>query len=141
MKLSKLDLGGVVAVAHANGQLQLLLNRGDELELLEIPAPVQAFEGLQQLNTIVASTTLLPESKQIDMFPVSSSMANALGYDSDSHILQVEFQSGAVYQYSGVEPEVWDELHSSDSIGGYFNDEIRGNYRYERIDNEDEYYC
>ncbi|MEH1937283.1 MAG: KTSC domain-containing protein [Nostoc sp.] len=34
--------------------------------------------------------------------PVISSMAMNVGYDRDEHILQVEFQSGAVYQYLGL---------------------------------------
>ncbi|WP_334785473.1 KTSC domain-containing protein [Nostoc sp.] len=29
-------------------------------------------------------------------------MAMNVGYDRDEHILQVEFQSGAVYQYLGL---------------------------------------
>jgi hypothetical protein len=143
MKLSKLDLGGVVAIAHTEGHLQLLVNRGDELELLEIPAPVQAFEGLQMLNRVVAEAKTLasaPESvAPIAMLPVSSSMANAVGYDPNEQILQVEFHSGAVYQYSGVDLDTWEELHSSDSIGRYFNNEIRGNYQCDRVD--DDYYC
>lgn len=141
MKLSKLDLGGVVAVAHAKGYLQLLVNRGKELELLEIPAPVQAFEGLQMLNRVVAEAKTLPSAPEpIAMLPVSSSMANAVGYDPNEQILQVEFHNGAVYQYSGVEFETWEELQDTDSIGRYFNHEIRGNYQCDRVDAED-YYC
>jgi KTSC domain len=141
MKLSKLDLGGVIAVAHTEGHLQLLVNRGDELELLEIPAPVQAFEGLQMLNQVVADAKILPSAPEpIAMLPVSSSMANAVGYDPNEQILQVEFHNGAVYQYSGVEFETWEELQDTDSIGRYFNHEIRGNYQCDRVEDED-YYC
>jgi hypothetical protein len=140
MKLSKLDLGGVVAIAHAEGHLRLLVNRGNELELLEIPAPVQAFEGLQMLNQVVASRTLPLAPEPLVMLPVSSSMANAVGYDPNEQILQVEFHKGAVYQYSGVELETWEELQDTDSIGRYFNHEIRGNYQCDRVDDED-YYC
>jgi KTSC domain len=136
MKLSKLNLGDVVAIAHDQGHLKLLLNQGSELELLEIEAPVQAFEGLQQLNNIVASYT--EQAPSIAMLPVSSSMANALGYDAVNNVLQVEFCNGAVYQYTGVEPEIWDDLHDTDSIGKYFNHEIKGNYQCERVDDD---YC
>ncbi|NDJ21136.1 KTSC domain-containing protein [Nostoc sp. B(2019)] len=135
MKLSKVDLSNLVAIAHSDGYLQLLLDRGDELEFLEIPAPVQAYEGLQELNEIVAETAALPfEEEPIAMLPVSSSMAIAVGYDSDEQVLQVEFQSGAVYQYSGVESETWEDLHSADSIGRFFNDEIKGKYECDRLD-------
>jgi KTSC domain len=140
MKLSRLNLGSVIAVAHMDGNLQLLLNRGDELELLEIQAPVAAFEGLQELNEIVAEATAFPNSNEaVAMLPVNSSMANAIGYEESNRILQVEFRNGATYQYAGVEPEIWEELHETNSIGRYFNHEIRGNYQSSCID-EDDYY-
>lgn len=135
MKLSKLNLSNVVAIAHSDGYLQLLLDRGDELEFIEIPAPIQAYEGLQHLNEIVADSAALPSAPEpIAMLPVNSSMANSVGYDSEQQILQVEFYTGAVYQYAGVEPDTWEDLHLTDSIGRFFNDEIRGRYQCERVD-------
>ncbi|MEH2422068.1 MAG: KTSC domain-containing protein [Nostoc sp.] len=104
MKLSKVDLSSLVAIAHSDGYLQLLLDQSDELEFLKIPAPIQAYEGLRELNEVIAETTALPfEEEPIIMLPVISSMAMAVGYDRGEHILQVEFQSGAVYQYLGVD--------------------------------------
>ncbi|MEH2165749.1 MAG: KTSC domain-containing protein [Nostoc sp.] len=138
MKLSKVDLSSLVAIAHSDGYLQLLLDRGNELEFLEIPAPIQAYEGLQELNEAIAETTALPfEEEPIVMLPVVSSMAMAVGYDRNEQILQVEFQSGAVYQYLGVDKDTWEDLHSSDSIGSFFNQEIKGRYDCDRLDNAD----
>ncbi|MEH1767201.1 KTSC domain-containing protein [Nostoc sp.] len=135
MKLSKVDLSSLVAIAHSDGYLQLLLDRGDELEFLEIPAPIQAYEGLQELNEAIAETTALPfEKEPILMLPVVSSMAMAVGYDRNKQILQVEFQSGAVYQYLGVDEDTWEDLHSSDSIGSFFNQKIKGRYDCDRLD-------
>ncbi|MDM9584052.1 MULTISPECIES: KTSC domain-containing protein [unclassified Nostoc] len=138
MKLSKIDLSSLVAIAHSDGYLQLLLDRGNELEFLEIPAPIQAYEGLQELNEAIAETTALPfEEEPIVMLPVVSSMAMAVGYDRNEQILQVEFQSGAVYQYLGVDEDTWEDLHSSDSIGSFFNQEIKGRYECDRLDHAD----
>jgi hypothetical protein len=138
MKLSKVDLSSLVGIAHSDGYLQLLLDRGDELEFLEIPAPIQAYEGLQELNEVIAETTALPfEEEPIVMLPVVSSMAMAVGYDRNEQILQVEFQSGAVYQYLGVDEDTWEDLHSSDSIGSFFNQEIKGRYDCDRLDRAD----
>ena len=138
MKLSKVDLSSLVAIAHSDGYLQLLLDRGDELEFLEIPAPVQAYEGLQELNEAIAQTPALPfKEEPIAMLPVSSSMAIAVGYDHDEHILQVEFQNGGVYQYLGVDEDTWSDLHSSNSIGSFFNQAIKGRYDCDRLDHED----
>ncbi len=139
MRLSKLDLSSVVAIAHSDNYLQLLLNQGDELELLAIPAPVAAFEGLQQLNELVGeSFAIAPHPESIVAMAVDSSMANAVGYDEENQVLQIEFASGAIYQYSGVEPEVWEELHDTDSIGKYYNAEIKGNYDCDRIYTEND---
>ena len=138
MKLSKVDLSSLVAIAHSEGYLQLLLDRGNELEFLEIPAPIQAYEGLQELNEAITETTALPfEEEPIAMLPVSSSMAIAVGYDRDEHILQVEFQNGGVYQYLGVDEDTWEDLHASDSIGSFFNQAIKGRYDCDRLDHAD----
>ncbi|MEH2164571.1 MAG: KTSC domain-containing protein [Nostoc sp.] len=137
MRLSKVDLSSLVAIAHSDGYLQLLLDRGDELEFLEIPAPIQAYEGLQELSEAIAETTALPYEEPIAMLPVSSSMAIAVGYDRDEQILQVEFQSGSVYQYLGVEEDTWEDLHTSNSVGSFFNQEIKGRYDCDRLDSAD----
>jgi hypothetical protein len=138
MRLSKVDLSSLVAIAHSDGYLQLLLDRGDELEFLEIPAPVQAYEGLQELNEAIAPTPALPcEEEPIAMLPVSSSMAIAVGYDCNEQILQVEFQNGSVYQYLGVDKDTWEDLHTSDSVGSFYNQEIKGRFDCDRLDNAD----
>jgi len=133
MKLSKMDLSGLLAISHSEGYLQLLLDRGNEFELMQISAPVEAYEGLKQLNEVISDA--VPEEEEIPMLPVNSSVAYAIGYDADSQILQVEFQSGEIYQYFDVEAETWEDFHSADSIGEFFNQEIKGNYECDYIDN------
>ncbi|MDP5017308.1 MAG: KTSC domain-containing protein [Dolichospermum sp.] len=133
MKLSKMDLSSLLAISHSEGYLQLLLDRGNEFELMQISAPVEAYEGLKQLNEVISDT--VPAEEEIPMLPVNSSVAYAIGYDADSQILQVEFQSGEVYQYFDVEAETWEDFHSADSIGEFFNQEIKGNYECDCIDN------
>ena len=97
MKLSKMDLSSLLAISHSEGYLQLLLDRGNEFELMQISAPVEAYEGLKQLNEVIFDTEFSEE--EIPMLSVNSSVAYAIGYDADSQILQVEFQSGEIYQY------------------------------------------
>ncbi|BAZ70456.1 hypothetical protein NIES4106_52500 [Fischerella sp. NIES-4106] len=134
MKLSKLDLSNVVAIAHSQGHLQLLLDLGHELEFIKIPAPVEAFEGLQHLNEIVAEAKdLLLYEQSIPMLPIHSSMATAVGYDDNKNILQVEFHNGAVYQYSDIDQHTWQDLQQADSIGKFFNENVKGKYQYERV--------
>jgi hypothetical protein len=136
MKFSKVNLSNLLGVSHSDGYLQLLLDRGDELEFLEIAAPIQAYEGLQDLNELIASPPpLLEEEETFAMLPVASPMANAIGYDSENEVLQIEFNSGAVYQFSDVDEDTWEDLYTSDAVGRYFNQNIKGQYHSQRIDN------
>lgn len=136
MKLSKIDLSNLVAVGHADGYLGLLIDRGDEMEYVEIPAPVAACQGLQQVSYLAASeNTPISAAQELEaMLPVNSSMAKAIGYDNESQTLQVEFHNGAIYQYSDVESETWESLQAADSTGKFFNSDIKGNYDCDRVD-------
>ncbi len=136
MKFSKVDLSNLLGVSHSDGYLQLLLDRGDELEFLEIPAPIQAYEGLQDLNELIAEPPpLLEEEETFAMLPVASPMASAIGYDSENEVLQIEFNSGAVYQFSEVDEDTWEDLYTSEAVGRYFNQNIKGRYQSQRVDN------
>lgn len=57
----------------------------------------------------------------MDRTPVESSCLRSLGYDGARRLLEVEFQSGALYQYEEVSPEVVRELLAADSLGRHFN--------------------
>ena len=128
MKLSKIDLSSLKAIAHDDDGLKLIIEREHEIEYIEIPAPLAAYEGLQMLDRIIASAMVIEPSEPIEMLPACSTMAAQVGYDEDREILQIEFNSGAVYQYSAVEPEVWEDLQATDSIGSFYNREIKGYY-------------
>ncbi len=52
----------------------------------------------------------------------------SVGYDGRSKILEIEFQSGEVYQYLDVPGTVHQKLQSAKSKGQYFNSEIRDEY-------------
>jgi KTSC domain len=135
MKLSKIDLSSLRAIAHDDDGLKLLIEREDEIEYIEIPAPLAAYEGLQLLDRIIASAAAIePDRELIEMLPACSTMAAQVGYDYDREILQIEFNSGSVYQYSQVEPELWEDLQSTDSIGSFYNQEIKGYYPSVRIE-------
>jgi KTSC domain len=147
MKLSKIDLSNVLAVGHSNGQLGLLIDRGSEIEFIEITAPEAALHGLQMVdfiaNTDTAELSADLESPEIAsgcepiaMMPVNSTMAKSIGYDQEEQVLQVEFSSGSVYQYSDVEPETWESLQDADSTGRFFNSQIKGYYASQRVDGQ-----
>jgi hypothetical protein len=135
MKLSKIDLSNLVAVSHCDGYLGLLIDRGEEMEYIEVPAPNAAYQGLQQVNSLVATdTAALPPIEQPAMQPINSSMAKAIGYDRTHQTLQVEFNNGSIYEYAGVEQQTWESLQTADSTGKFYNSQIKGKYQCDRVD-------
>ncbi|MEG4445891.1 KTSC domain-containing protein [Microcoleus sp. AT9_B5] len=145
MKLSKIDLSNVLAVGHSNGQLGLLIDRGEEVEFIEIAAPEAAMQGLQMVDFIANTDSselsagielkeIASSKEPIAMMSVDSEMARSIGYDEEEQVLQIEFSSGSVYQYSDVEPQIWESLQDADSTGKFFNSEIKGYYSSRRVD-------
>jgi hypothetical protein len=59
MKLTKIDLSQIVAVGHNNGQLGLLIDRGEEIDYIEIPAPEVAYDGLQSVSNLANNRVFL----------------------------------------------------------------------------------
>jgi KTSC domain len=64
---------------------------------------------------------------------VDSSSLRSVGYDSRSRTLEIEFHSGSAYQYLDVPQAVFEELLAQDSLGSYFNAEIRDVYACARV--------
>ena len=62
------------------------------------------------------------------LIPVESSMIQAVGYDLETRILEVVFNSGQAYCYDEVPPEVHQELMAADSKGQYMRAAIIGAY-------------
>lgn len=69
----------------------------------------------------------------MDRTPVESSNIKSVGYDQDTETLEIEFVSGAIYEYPGVPPSVHDGLMSAGSHGRYFASEIKDRYDGRRI--------
>lgn len=63
---------------------------------------------------------------------VSSSNIASVGYDQSSQTLEVEFNSGAIYEYYDVPEFIYQELISASSVGGYFAQQIKNAYNYSR---------
>ena len=64
---------------------------------------------------------------------VSSSNIASVGYDDASQNLEVEFLTGAIYEYYGVPGSVYQELVNASSVGGYFAQRIKNTYGFSRI--------
>lgn len=64
---------------------------------------------------------------------VSSSNLHSVGYDPKSNILEIAFLSGGVYQYSGVNQNIYLGLMNAPSHGKYFHKYIKNVYPFIRI--------
>lgn len=57
----------------------------------------------------------------------------SVGYEGKREVLEIEFQSGAIYQYLDVPAAVYEELWGAESKGQYFNRAIRDSYECVRV--------
>jgi hypothetical protein len=65
---------------------------------------------------------------------VASSAISSVGYDERSSVLEVEFESGAVYDYFDVPPKVYEDLLNASSKGKFVSQRIRDRYPFVRRD-------
>jgi hypothetical protein len=72
----------------------------------------------------------------MERLPVESSNVNTVGYDVNQKILEVEFKSGGIYQYAGVQPEMYADLLKAESIGRFVSQVVRAGRRGLRIEEE-----
>jgi len=70
----------------------------------------------------------------MERMPVKSSQIKSIGYDREKKVLEVEFNSGSVYHYAGVEPEVHASLMASESIGKHFHANIRNSFPFHKLE-------
>ncbi|MCA9925116.1 MAG: KTSC domain-containing protein [Anaerolineales bacterium] len=64
---------------------------------------------------------------------VSSSNLTSVGYDPVNKILEIEFNTGTIYQYFDVPQSEHIALMGASSHGSYFYHNIRDSYNYKRI--------
>ena len=65
--------------------------------------------------------------------PVTSSTLSSVGYCPTTATLEIKFLRGAVYQYSNVPQNIYDELMKASSKGKFFNTYIKRAYPYLRV--------
>jgi hypothetical protein len=69
----------------------------------------------------------------VEKQPVKSRILRSVGYDEKTKILEIEFQSGLVYQYAGVPAKVYNDLMRSGEIGKYFTDKVRTQFQTKQV--------
>ena len=69
----------------------------------------------------------------MDRHQVASSNIRAIGYNSATQTLEVEFQSGWVYQYYGVSAFLHRQIMQASSKGQFLNQYIKNAFPYSRV--------
>lgn len=69
----------------------------------------------------------------MDRQPVTSSNIKSVGHDDLNAVLEVEFNTGRVYRYSGVSRFVFNDFLGAPSKGRYFHSQIKGVFEYEEV--------
>ena len=64
---------------------------------------------------------------------VPSTNLRSVGYDRDTRTLEVEFQSGSIYQYYDVPEYTHDDFMRAPSKGRFLNTHIKNAYPYSRV--------
>jgi len=64
---------------------------------------------------------------------INASNIRAVGYDARGRMLEVEFSSGSIVQYSGVSEEVYRRLMNAPSPGSDFHDNVEENFPAKRV--------
>ena len=62
-----------------------------------------------------------------------SSMMTSATYDPTSRVLEIEFATGALYQYVDVPFDVFHEMLAATSQGRFFHSRIRGAFASHRV--------
>jgi len=64
---------------------------------------------------------------------VRSSSVAEVGYDPKTKILEIVFREGDVYLYFDVPINVYQDLIRADSVGKFFNLQVKSNYQFRKI--------
>jgi hypothetical protein len=64
---------------------------------------------------------------------VNASTIRSVGYDMGKQVLEIEFTSGSIVQYSGVSPEVHRRFLNAPSPGSFYQDQIDEHFPSRRL--------
>ena len=64
---------------------------------------------------------------------VQSSSVAEISYDPKTKILEVVFRKGDVYQYLDVPMNVYHDMICADSVGRFFNLQVKSNYKFTKV--------
>lgn len=69
----------------------------------------------------------------MEMKKIDSGKLRAIGYDARARLLRVQFDDGALLEYSGVGDGIWRRLSGSAAAWSYYRDNIEEDFTARRI--------
>lgn len=70
----------------------------------------------------------------MELLIVDSSVIYAVGYNAKKGDLEIQFKDGGAYLYLGVPAPIYLELMNAESKGAYFDEEIKNQFVFRRLD-------
>lgn len=101
-------------------------------------------EVLNELLGILDSQELVKKMREIEPLETkyeekfwqdSPNVEYTLFYEAKG-IMEIKFKNGAIYQYLDFTKECWDRLIVAVSIGSFLHREVKGNFRYCRVNGD-----
>jgi tyrosyl-tRNA synthetase len=137
-KLPRLLVAGSLALSVAEGRRLLeqggVRVNGEQRRVKDVDVPLRAGETLLLQVGKRRFLRVRGVAENIRREKVDSDSLASLGYNPETQTLEVEFNHGGVYRYYNVPAHEYEELKKADSLGIYFNDNIKaGAYSYVRI--------
>ena len=68
--------------------------------------------------------------KEVDVIEKDSTVVQSWHYDYEMQTLTIRFKNGTVYEYYDVPEGTYYAFVQADSLGEFFNEEIKGIYAY-----------
>ena len=56
-----------------------------------------------------------------------------VGYEDETQTLEIAFRNGGVYRYTQVPRDIYDRLMSAESLGVYFEQNVKNKFPYTRL--------
>ncbi|WBA15523.1 KTSC domain-containing protein [Salinivibrio proteolyticus] len=109
----------------------LLDSTGHGLAASYLHSHGQASTIASKIDSITSNLVPFPLFEQ---HPSSSSAISHIGYSEVSELLDVRFNYGGGYRYTGVSNTIWEQFYYSTSHGKFFNEKIKDHYLYRKIE-------
>lgn len=69
----------------------------------------------------------------MDRRNIESTMIRSIGHDSTTSTLEIEFNTGVIWQYYDFSESAWHEFDGAESHGKYFHASIKGQFNETRV--------